>query len=836
MALRDTLRKWLLGQTNGNALMPPDRAGNPDFVERGFVGPTNMPKVVVEPAQRGVGPEGSRQTAVGSRQRSTKAERQQARENVDVDQNAQGLSGTANLAGFVEDIGEYDPKMRGLQAIQHYDKMRRTDAAVWAAESARRLPILAADWDIQPGADDSISKEAAKLAKENLMGGLESETASGEKHTQTFEQVLRNAMLCDPYGCSAHEDLWTVDADKSQIRLRRLAPRLARTFYQFVTEPDGETLYQLIQFGYRGQMVEIVPVDAWKICYFGLNSEGANFYGWSMNRTAYLPWYFKQQMMRIDAIGAERNRLAVPVVEQGPNADDDDVAQSWRWVENLSTNERTGLSLPYQWKFALQGIEGRAVDLVPSIRFYDEQILLATMTDFLSLGKTESGSRALGDVKLDFFLLAEEAMARFIAKTLESTTVRRLVDHNFEFKSGRTFAYPRVVCQNIPTINFMDALSVVKDLAAANVGMLETTADRDNYIARKLGLPPVSGTPRPKYAPITRTIREEETGSEPIPDEDAPSGGAEPGDTGVAGGLDSGKASQKAKGKGQKAKGEEQNTSLAAEGSALTPNRELKPHEKKHDFMGHVRRADTTARQVARVLRRAKSAAIQALAQHAATLPVSQLGELRAAFDHNLAARVEKTLKVAHDFGYDQVYAERYRATGRGKSTPIRHSTFHMAEAGRLPKKNVQFIAQAAISDFQNWLTGRVKGAAVDAAKTGETGSGLENAIIDDLLKGSDGFLDRIGDEAARVAVAGGRMNALGEVAPEVESYVRSEVMDKGTEDCDEAGGGCWAGDGTEWKSYDAIDWQPGDDCAGKDACRGQIIPVFEDEGAVVLE
>jgi hypothetical protein len=831
------MRKFFGAAGSGNALMPPDRAGNPDMVERGFVGPTNMPKVVVEPAKQGVGPG-------GAIQRPSQAEKQQARENVDVDQAAQGLSGTANLAGFIEDIGEYDPKMKGLQAIQRYDKMRRTDAAVYAAESARRLPILAADWDIQPGANDPLSKEAAKLAKENLMGGLESETASGEKHTQTFENVLRNALLCDPYGCSAHEDLWAVDADKSQIRLRRLAPRLARTFYQFVTEPDGETLYQLIQFGYRGQMVEIVPVDAWKLCYFAMNSEGANFYGWSNNRTAYLPWYFKQQTMRIDAIGNERNRLAVPVIKQGPNASPQDVAQSWEWVENLSTNERTGLSLPYQWEAMLMGIEGRAIDLTNSIRFYDEQIFVATMTDFMSLGKTASGSRALGDVKLDFFLLAEEALARFIAKAIESTTVRRLVDHNFQ--TSQEFAYPKVICQNIPALNFMDMLTVVKDLASANVGMVETTEDRDNYIARKLGLPPISGTPRPKYAPIVRRIQEMDTGDQAIPDEDAPGGGKATPDTGIS---DGGKESQSATGKTQNVKPQPRAQMAEA------PSRALTAIEKKHDFQGHVDRADTTGRQVKRVLKSGMAPYVKALASDAGRREVADVRNASAVVPHAMAARLEKVLSVAHRYGHDQVYAERRKATGRGKNVPAKLSAERSLECGSdaaalkavaaLPqskapaaqllaekanKKPVSFTVQATISDWENELTKRVFARTLDYMRDGIEGDQLVKKVADDITTGSDGWLSRLADEAARGAVAGGRDNAFRELGPEISSYVRSEVMDRNT--CEN----CQAGDGHEWASYDDIDWQPGDDCDGGDACRGQIIPVFEDEGAVILE
>jgi hypothetical protein len=557
-------------------------------------------------------------------------------------------------------------------------------------------------------------------------------------------------------------------------------------------------------------MVEIVPVDATKMCLFTLNREGANFYGRAVNRPVYLPWYFKQNLMRIDAIGAERNRLAVPVIKQGPNASPQDVAQSWEWAENLSTNERTGLSLPYQWEAMLMGIEGRAVDLVPTIRFYDEQITVAGLADFLSLGKTATGARALGDTKLDFFLLSEEALSRMIAQTLETTSVRRLVDHNYQFRPGRTVAYPKVICSNIPMVNVFDLLAAAKDMATANVDLLQPDDDTEAWLRKKAGMPP-KGKARPRYAPIVQREELQEQGDIAV----------EPGEK-----LD----------KEGNSKVETGNTKFAmAEG--VTPNRELKPHEKKHDFMGHVKRSDTTARQVARVLRQAKPEAVRELARRASSLHVSQLGDLRAEFDHSLAARIEKVLKIAHDYGYGQIYAERFRATGRGKNVPVkvagaeaeRHSAL-LAELAKSPKKKTSFTAQATITDFNNWLTARAKGAAVDAGKTGATGEALEKAVADDLLEGSDGAIDRAADEAARSAVAAGRANAMEELAPEIESYVRSEIIDKNT--CEN----CERGDGTEWKSFAAIDWTPGDDCDGHDACRGQVIPIFEDEGAVILE
>lgn len=139
-------------------------------------------------------------------------------------------------------------------------------------------------------------------------------------------------------------------------------------------------------------------------------------------------------------------------------------------------------------------------------------------------------------------------------------------------------------------------------------------------------------------------------------------------------------------------------------------------------------------------------------------------------------------------------------------------------------------IAQAAVSDTNNWLTARAKGAAVDGMKMGLSSSELENFIEDNLLEGSDAALDRIADEVGRSAVAGGRFAAFEELDSEIGKYVRSEAMDQNT--CDT----CAEHDDDEWDSLDEVDWSPGDDCEGGDNCRGQLIPVFADEGTTELE
>ena len=218
-----------------------------------------------------------------------------------------GLSGTPIFSGFLQDFGEYNSALSGRAAINTYEVMRRSDAQVAATLLACELPIRAANWDVQPASNSDLDREIAAFIRENLFGGLEYVSESGVKTTQCWDDVLRNALLMLAFGASAHEEIFAVDGNK--VRLARLSPRLPLTFYRWVTDSDGETLVALNQYGYKNGIFMNVEIPAERLAIFTFNQEGANFFGSSMLRPAYMHWYIKSQLYRIDAIAGERNGL-----------------------------------------------------------------------------------------------------------------------------------------------------------------------------------------------------------------------------------------------------------------------------------------------------------------------------------------------------------------------------------------------------------------------------------------------------------------------------------------------------------------------------------------------
>lgn len=394
-----------------------------------------------------------------------------------------GLPGTPIFHGFLRDFGEYNAQLEGLAAIRTYEKMRRSDAQVAATLLACELPIRAANWDVRPASDDPLDREVAQFVRDNLFGGLEYVSPSGVKVSQCWDDVLRNALLMLAFGASAHEEVYAVDGGR--VRLARLAPRLPVTFYRWVMDADGETLLALNQYGYRNANFESVEIPADRLAVFTFNQEGANYFGRSMLRPAYMHWYIKHQLYRVDAIAGERNGLGVPTIEQAPGGSKEDREAAEKWVTQLAAHEKTGVSLPSGWKFSLKGVEGNVRDLYNSIQHHNIEISRTALAFFmnLGLGARAGGNRALGESQSDFFFLAVQATADHVARTLSATAVKRLVDFNWD----GVRRYPVLSVSNLRARSFDQVLDTLARLA--QTGVVAPFPELAQYITRELGLP-----------------------------------------------------------------------------------------------------------------------------------------------------------------------------------------------------------------------------------------------------------------------------------------------------------------------------------------------------------
>ena len=431
-----------------------------------------------------------------------------------------GAPGTPIFSGFVQDLGEYNPKFEGRNSIPIYERMRRSDADVHAAMLACKLPIRSAEKQIIPGSgpnspNHALAKDIADFVRENLFGGLETISNAGVSHSQPFEEVESNGLLALDFGCGGHEDIWHIDGDK--VRLRRLAPRLPISFYRFWTDEDGEVLNAIEQYGYRKNEYVNVLIPAEKFCLFTHQKEGANFWGISALRSAYQHWYIKEALYRIDSIALERGSMGVPTfgMPQGSKVEDKQAALAWG--QNLVTHEQSCVVKPYGWEFSIEGIKGRLRDPFNSIRHQSEMIVKSVLGMFLGMGSSQQGARAFGSSMLDFFMLGLEASARNLASNINEQSIKRLVDYNWTAPKGQKLPYPKLEYASIVVLNPIEIAGAIRDLGNSQVDTIQADDELEAYLRRRLGLP-MKTQMRTKYLPVNIRLMSAPEAGETIPE------------------------------------------------------------------------------------------------------------------------------------------------------------------------------------------------------------------------------------------------------------------------------------------------------------------------------
>lgn len=133
-----------------------------------------------------------------------------------IDSGEVGATGTVIFGGILGQT-DYNLDLQPPLSYDVYDKMRKGDGQVRAALSAIKLPLLRAEWTVEPASDSAEDKEIAMFVEEGL-----------QELSSSWQQTLRHILLHLDYGSMPLEKVWEVRDDK-RVHLRKLAPRLPRT-------------------------------------------------------------------------------------------------------------------------------------------------------------------------------------------------------------------------------------------------------------------------------------------------------------------------------------------------------------------------------------------------------------------------------------------------------------------------------------------------------------------------------------------------------------------------------------------------------------------------------
>jgi hypothetical protein len=384
-----------------------------------------------------------------------------------------GSTGTQFFSGFITSE-EYLPELQGTKAIEAYDKMRRSDAQVRGTLYAIKLPIRQAKWYMEPASDKPLDKEIAERIQKNLMTEM----------SITWDDLLRQILSYTDFGFSVFEKVFKL-YDDGKVMLRKMAPRLQGTIYRWYTDDDDNFLgvQQFVQTKDSGAF-EYIDIWREKLALFINDQEGNNFEGMSVLRSAYKHWYIKDKLYKIDAIGHDRWASGVPIVTEGETPNAEDSKRVATVLENLHSRERSYLHLPHGWEANLFEKSGSNDSIIKSIQHHNEEIAKNILAQFINLGTSATGSRALGEAFEELFMQSLNAIADYVADIMNRFVIRQLVDMNWKVEE-----YPRLKHNRI-MLNLNTWLDSISKVGLSNA----VTRDNDieQVLRESMGLPLMS--------------------------------------------------------------------------------------------------------------------------------------------------------------------------------------------------------------------------------------------------------------------------------------------------------------------------------------------------------
>jgi hypothetical protein len=383
-------------------------------------------------------------------------------------------------------IRDIVPALNGAQAIGTFEQMSMNDSAVDVSLRAGKMPIVGADFFIEPFDNLPENKDIADFVDFNLL------------HSQSspFLSSLQDHLRMMEHGHSVSEKVyeereWTPRRKganrRNYIMLRKVSPRLAPQIKEYIYDDEGgpeEIIYRAIRANNRPQEVTI-PIS--KAIIFTHNKRGGNLEGRSLLRTAYKHWFYKDNLYKIDGIQKERHGMGFPIIELPPTANDNDIRLALELVSNIRTNERAGAVLPTGWVLRFAELPGQPVDVMRSVDHHNGMIMLNVMVQFLLMGIAEGGGRATAGSHQDMFTKSLRYLANLVCDMYNLYVIPQLVAYNWN-----TDSFPQIKVRNIgETKDLQQWASAMSNLASQNLITLDL--DTEQWVRSKVDAPLKAG-------------------------------------------------------------------------------------------------------------------------------------------------------------------------------------------------------------------------------------------------------------------------------------------------------------------------------------------------------
>lgn len=333
-----------------------------------------------------------------------------------------GTSGTENYAGYLEE--EYLKDLRGDEAADVYDKMRRSDPKVKMLLSAMKNPIKGARWSIDVLEESREAKIQKAIFEEILFSGLDKSWVSKLSEILTMLDFGYSLFELTYKPVIAHPKLG------SYVGLSKLAYRSQKTIERWNIDDKGKLL-SVSQYAY-GDSGKLVNIPSKYLVRFALEDEGDNFEGISVLRPCYGPWLRKNEYLKYMVAGAEKFAIPTPMATV-PNGkyNTNEYKRLKKVLEDYISHRKNYLIKPQGWDIEIESSKFEPDKLKTAIELENNEMVNAVLANFLQLGQGGFGSYALSMDLSDFFLGAIEFYAMHVCEVINTQVLDKLTALNF---------------------------------------------------------------------------------------------------------------------------------------------------------------------------------------------------------------------------------------------------------------------------------------------------------------------------------------------------------------------------------------------------------------------
>jgi hypothetical protein len=415
-----------------------------------------------------------------------------------------GGTGLRRHGGYVYE--EILRELAGYKSIRVYKDMSENEPVIGALLFAIEMLVRSVEWDVKPAGPDTADLLAAKRVKECM-----------DDMSSSWLDVIVEILSMLPYGWSWHEVVYKVrngetsDPDEANSRFddgligwRKIPIRSQDSLLRWDFDSAGgvRAMFQLPPPDY---IMRRIPIE--KSLLFRTKSHKNNPQGASILRNAYVPWYFKKNIQRIEAIGIERDlaglpTLGVPPRLLAPSSSAEEKAllhQYQQMITNVRRDEAEGIIYPLAYdtsgkelyRLSLLSTGGtRQFNTTEVLQRYNQEIAVTVLADFILIGHGSQGSgggkggTALVDNKTRIFSDALTAWMDVIAGVFNRVEVPRL----FRLNGWPIDKLPEITHGKVEQVDLADLGAYVASLAGSGMPLFPDDA-LENILRTRASLP-----------------------------------------------------------------------------------------------------------------------------------------------------------------------------------------------------------------------------------------------------------------------------------------------------------------------------------------------------------